>query len=190
MLQATRFVVIRHGESDANRKGIISDKYVDHPLTELGLQQARQTAELLHDAKLDVIFSSTRRRAISTSRIVNEFHVVDIMLCPELIERDYGTFGGKDKYAAENEMLKQGFGWFDIPESETTKEMDRRVALTIKRAILGYNGKTILVSTHEDIVRTFYRILAGKSESESLNVGIPNCSAHTFATTSFPITPQ
>ena len=67
-------VVIRHGESDANKNGIISDKTVDHPLTERGIAQAGHTAKDLKAERFELVVSSSRKRALDTAQIVNKFH--------------------------------------------------------------------------------------------------------------------
>lgn len=44
MVEKTVFYAVRHGESVANASGIVSDKGIDHALTALGLEQAKETA--------------------------------------------------------------------------------------------------------------------------------------------------
>ena len=183
MPQKTTFVVVRHGESDANQRGIISDKLVDHPLTEHGLRQAQNTAETLRDSQIDLIISSTRQRAKHTGEAINAFHNVNMVFTDDLIERDYGIFSGISKSEAKTIMVADGFGWLEIPESETAEQLDTRVKRVVSEAIQKHAGKQILISTHEDVIRSFFRVLAGKTESESASLTIENSKSNTFEIT-------
>jgi broad specificity phosphatase PhoE len=177
---APTLVVIRHGESDANRKEVISDKVIDHPLTELGVAQAHEIAKRLENEAFDLLVSSTRQRAQATGQIINKFHNAQLILTDDLIERDHGIFSGIDKSKAHEMMLEGGFGWVDVPESETASEIDHRVGRVVSMLSEEYAGLRILVSTHEDIVRSFYRILGGRSVAESMLVEISNSEPHYF----------
>jgi broad specificity phosphatase PhoE len=173
-------VVVRHGESDANSRGIISDKSVDHPLTDFGLAQAKKTAEVLKNEEFDLLISSTRKRAQVTGQIINEHHNVQTILSEDLIERDYGVFSGMAKLNASKVMAAEGFGWLEIPESETATHIDRRVRRVISTLSTNYSGLRILIVTHEDIVRSFYRVLEGKSATQSMQLKIGNSQPHRF----------
>jgi len=180
LVQKTTLIVVRHGESDANRRRIISAKMVDHSLTALGLQQAQETAGNLKTTAIDLIFSSTRQRAIHTAQAVNKFHNAQMVLSHDLIERDYGMFSGMPKTEAHQIMKEKGFGWLEIPQSETVVEMDTRVARVVAKLTKEHSGKSILVSTHEDVIRAFFRILDGKSPLESASLHIENSQPYEF----------
>jgi len=180
LAQKSTFIVVRHGESDANQRGIISDKSVDHALTERGIRQAQSTAELLSGDHIDLIISSTRQRARHTAEAINLLHNVSMIFTDELIERDYGIFSGALKSEANRIMQSKGFGWLEIPESETPKQLDARVKGVVKRATQEHPGKRILISTHEDIIRSFFRVLDGKTELETASIEIENSKPYTF----------
>lgn len=175
-----RFIVVRHGESDANQRQIISDKQVDHPLTERGIKQAEETAHNLMHEKIDLIISSTRQRAEQTGQIINVFHDAAVVLTDDLIERDYGIFSGIPKTEASIVMAKEGFDWLHIPESETAKELDRRVSRVVVMALKNHAGKSILISTHEDVIRSVFRVLESKTEAESMSLKIENSRPYIF----------
>ncbi len=176
----TRFIVVRHGESDANQRQIISDRLVDHALTKRGIQQAEETAQNLRDEKIDLIISSTRQRAEQTGQVINEFHNADIILTDDLIERDYGVFSGVSKPEASTIMANEGFDWLNIPESETAKELDLRVSRVVELVLKDHAGKSILISTHEDVIRSFFRVLEGKTEVESMSLKVENSQPYIF----------
>lgn len=58
-----RVYIVRHGETQANRDGIIQGQR-DTALNAAGLEQARMVGEALKDAKLGIAFSSDLSRAV------------------------------------------------------------------------------------------------------------------------------
>ena len=62
-----RVYIVRHGETQENRDGIIQGQQ-DTSLNATGLEQARMTGEALKDAKLGIAFSSDLRRAVKVRR--------------------------------------------------------------------------------------------------------------------------
>ena len=65
----TRLYLVRHGQSVANVTWEFSYKRVDPPLTELGVQQARLTAEHLRSIQVDALYASPMLRALQTAEI-------------------------------------------------------------------------------------------------------------------------
>ncbi len=175
------FVVVRHGESDANRRGIISDKNVDHKLTSRGIQQARNTAELLQNEHFDVIVTSTRQRARLTATIINEYHRAKIIECENLIERDFGVISGVSQNEAKIKMVNEGFTWINIPESEKAEEIDSRVLKFLNFIEKYHADSVVLVSTHADVVKSFHRLLNGESIEKSTLIDVNNSEPHCFS---------
>lgn len=96
-----RLVLIRHGQSDWNRKNLFTG-WTDVPLTEAGLAECRLAAVALKAAgfDLDVAFTSVLTRAIVTLHTV--LADMDRLWLPvhkhwRLNERHYGALQGLDK---------------------------------------------------------------------------------------------
>ena len=70
-------VLVRHGETEANRDGIVQGQSFDSPLTERGRLQAAETgvALLQHDSTSYKVISSDLLRARDTSRIMIDQHI-------------------------------------------------------------------------------------------------------------------
>ncbi|NOT42011.1 MAG: 2,3-diphosphoglycerate-dependent phosphoglycerate mutase [Alphaproteobacteria bacterium] len=97
-------VIIRHGQSEANKLNIFTG-WRDSPLSELGVAEARAAGELLkrEGYAFDLAFTSLQARAIKTLWLVLE--AMDLMWVPvvkdwRLNERHYGALQGKDKAQA------------------------------------------------------------------------------------------
>lgn len=97
-------VIIRHGQSEANKENIFTG-WRDSPLSAKGIEEARAGGKLLsHEGiRFDVAFTSLQSRAIKTLWLVLE--EMDLMWIPvhkhwRLNERHYGALQGKDKREA------------------------------------------------------------------------------------------
>jgi 2,3-bisphosphoglycerate-dependent phosphoglycerate mutase len=96
-----QLVLLRHGESEWNAKGLFTG-WVDVALSARGEEEARRGGELLAEAGLlpDVVHTSVLRRAISTANIsldACDRHWIPVRRSWRLNERHYGALQGKDK---------------------------------------------------------------------------------------------
>jgi 2,3-bisphosphoglycerate-dependent phosphoglycerate mutase len=96
-----KVVLIRHGESTWNKENRFTG-WTDVDLTEKGVAEAKQAAELLKDGgyTFDVVYTSVLKRAIRTLWIVMDG--MDLMWIPvyrswRLNERHYGALQGLNK---------------------------------------------------------------------------------------------
>ena len=106
-------VLLRHGESEWNAKNLFTG-WVDVPLTEKGVQEARRGGELLVSSGVlpDVVHTSLLRRAISTAHIsldVADRHWIETKRHWRLNERHYGALQGKDKKQTLEEFGEEQF---------------------------------------------------------------------------------
>ena len=63
-----RVYIVRHGETDYNRQGIVQGQ-IDTPLNEAGVEQARLAADALEDTPFEVAYSSDLQRARRVSAL-------------------------------------------------------------------------------------------------------------------------
>jgi 2,3-bisphosphoglycerate-dependent phosphoglycerate mutase len=116
-------VLLRHGESDWNSKGLFTG-WVDVSLSETGVREARAGGQLLREASLrpDVVHTSVLTRAIQTAHIALD--EAGLLWLPvsrswRLNERHYGALQGKDKAQTRQEFGDEQFMlWrrsYDVP---------------------------------------------------------------------------
>lgn len=91
----TTLLLLRHGRSTANTKGILAGRRPGIQLDDVGLQQAAQAAERLLDVKLDLMVSSPLERCLQTIAPVARTRRRKVVTDPDLIEADYGSWSGK-----------------------------------------------------------------------------------------------
>jgi len=137
-----KLVLLRHGESQWNAMNLFTG-WVDVPLSEKGVDEAKRGGQLLVDAGLlpDVVHTSVLRRAITTANLaldVADRHWIPVKRTWRLNERHYGALQGKDKketlqaYGEEQFMLWRRS--YDVPPppveigSEFSQDTDPRYA--------------------------------------------------------------
>jgi 2,3-bisphosphoglycerate-dependent phosphoglycerate mutase len=106
-------VLLRHGESDWNRKNLFTG-WVDVDLTERGEDEARRGGRLLREHGLSpaVVHTSLLRRAIRTANLALDAadrHWIPVRRSWRLNERHYGALQGKDKAAVRAEFGDEQF---------------------------------------------------------------------------------
>jgi 2,3-bisphosphoglycerate-dependent phosphoglycerate mutase len=136
-------VLLRHGESDWNAKGLFTG-WVDVSLSAAGEEEARRGGRLLVDAGLrpDVVHTSVLTRAIQTADLA--LGEADLLWLPakrswRLNERHYGALQGKNKAQTRAEFGDEQFMlWrrsYDVPpppiadDDEYSQAGDPRYAL-------------------------------------------------------------
>ena len=135
-------VLLRHGESEWNAKNLFTG-WVDVPLSEKGIEEAKRGGRLLTDAGVlpDVVHTSLLRRAITTANLALDAadrHWIPVKRSWRLNERHYGALQGKNKketleqYGEEQFMLWRRS--YDVPPpeielgSEYSQDTDPRYA--------------------------------------------------------------
>jgi broad specificity phosphatase PhoE len=136
-------VLIRHGESEANRDGRMQGSS-DHPLTELGTTQAESLGKWLASSglTLDALYASPLLRARRTAEIVQEeLGVSGLTLDPDLAEISLGKLEGltRSEIAARHpEFLQRPIDQladFAAFGGESLAEVDARVQRVFHRIV-------------------------------------------------------
>ena len=93
----------RHGQDEDNAHGLLNG-HRDKPLTQVGLDQAKQVADMIVAdpalCKVDYIYCSPLQRAHTTAAMIQAAlgvagSVVPLAIMDELIERDFGVLSGR-----------------------------------------------------------------------------------------------
>lgn len=156
----TTLLLIRHGESEANRSAYFAGQ-LDAELMEKGVEQATLSAEFVKENyKVSAIYSSDLQRAYRTAECFSEILGLDIIKEEGLREINGGDFQGK-KHAELPELYPEEYGtiWLNhigkakCPNGETVRELGERVITTLEKIAKKNKGKTILISTHATPIR-------------------------------------
>jgi len=176
-----RLVLVRHGESEWNKKNIFTG--IRNPdLTDKGVIEARWAGRVLKEEGLrfEVAFTSLLKRAQ---------HTLDIMLgeiggeMPKVIEdaalneRDYGELSGLNKdQARERWGEEQVLAWrrsYDTPPpgGESLKDTAARVQPYYRNVVWPYlaAGKDVIIAAHGNSLRALIMYLEKLSEEDILD---------------------
>ena len=105
-----KIYLVRHGETIENKNNIMignsTEKGIGN-LTEKGIEQATLLSEYLKSFSIDLIYSSTLKRAVDTAKIINKRIKTNIVLNTYLDERDLGDLIGITREGFEKIWSKQ-----------------------------------------------------------------------------------
>ncbi len=170
----TNLILVRHGESEWNAKGIWTG-LIDIPLSEKGREEARLVASALKGIKIDIAYTSPLIRAKQTLDVIrNVLDYPNLMTFEDkaLNERDYGELTGKNKWEikkryGEEKFLQIRRDWdVPIPDGETLKDVYNRVVPYYQKEILPklIDGKNVLIVAHGNSLRALVKYLENISD--------------------------
>jgi len=170
----TTLILARHGETDWNRDGRFQG-HADPPLNQRGREQARALAEQLDQEPLDAIYSSDLRRAYETAEIIGEQKGLEVLVDPELRERDVGPWTGLTLSEVEERFPDQIRLWREgtISAGESRESLGARVVEAARRIARAHPDGHVLVITHGGAARML-RHAAGQDDHLSAP-GLANC---------------
>ena len=182
-------VLVRHGESEWNKKNLFTG-WRDVDLTENGIEEARAAGRRLaaQNLRFDIAFTSALVRAQhSLDLILEEMQQKDVPVLKDraLNERDYGDLSGlnKDdaraKWGAEQVLLWRRSYDVAPPGGESLKDTAARVLPYYIQDILPrvLRGENVLVSAHGNSLRALVMVLERLSPEKivarELATGVP-----------------
>lgn len=167
-----KIYVIRHGQSQANADGIIADG--DTPLTQLGIEEAKNAAQSL-PSTIKHFYVSTFNRAKHTADILNEGLNVPVTFHDELKEVSFGELEGTpylDEYKEKHRA--QAYDW--RPSGESFDEVKERVLKVLEKIKNESNDEEALIVAHGGIIRLLHFL---ESDGGVLD-DVGNISLHSF----------
>src|SRR3989304_439633 len=172
-----KIYLIRHGETDDNKRGIYSGRRGDPSLNQEGIGQAKETLKILPD-DVDLIFCSSLKRVKQTTEIINEKLKLPITVNTDLDERDFGKLTGlspkeaKERYNVTDTKYNYDFRPFG---GEAVEDVKKRLNNFLQHIKENYPDKNILVITSAGIIRLM-RLLLKSDVVEKIH----NASIHEF----------
>jgi broad specificity phosphatase PhoE len=156
---ATSFLFLRHGESEANIKGILAGRNSGVNLTAKGRDQISDLAQDLLARKIDLAFTSPLERTMQSSALFLATRNIPLTVDPAFVEMDYGSWSGK-KLAIlakkkEWKIIQSDPERFTFPGGESFAAANIRIQNRLNELILKNprQDKTILIVTHGDIIK-------------------------------------
>ena len=160
--QATRLIVIRHGETLWNRDTRIQG-HTDIPLSPLGLAQAERLAQALSDEPLAAVYASDLQRARQTADAVAAAHGLAVQADRDLRERAFGRFEGLTWAEIDQGYPEDAARWrrrepdFPVGGGESLVDFSARCLAAARRAAAEHRGRSIALVAHGGVLDCLYR---------------------------------
>jgi 2,3-bisphosphoglycerate-dependent phosphoglycerate mutase len=181
-----KLVLIRHGQSLWNLENRFTG-WVDVPLTEQGIAEARNAAREIAGYAFQVAYTSALSRAQDTLKAILETNgwTIPVIRDQALNERHYGDLQGMNKdemrriYGEEQVHIWRRSYDVPPPNGEALKNTAERTLPFFERCIMGdiRQGKNVLVVAHGNSNRSIVMKLEGLSGDEvvklELGTGVP-----------------
>ncbi len=152
-------LLIRHGETDFNRDGIIQGQ-TDIPLNGTGAREAAGLAALLKDRPIDKIYASPLARAMKTAGCIAGPRGLVIEPVPALKEFDFGRWDGlrfgeiKERHALEWASWMENWRTAEAPGGESFEAFFTRVVDAVEGIRKADGAGTVAIVTHSGCIRT------------------------------------
>ena len=176
-MKRTRLILIRHGETQANREM----RYIgsrDDALTERGQEQAQLLAEALSTLPISAIYSSPLQRASYTAQpIANRLHL-EVQISEALRESDFGQWEGlsrEEVLARSSQDAAHLHAWeqdtsIAPPAGESLEAMHRRVQEFAIQLTRQHPDQTVVLVSHVGPVKALLCAALGAPVITSLRI--------------------
>ncbi|MEQ8717415.1 MAG: histidine phosphatase family protein [Acidimicrobiales bacterium] len=186
---AGTLVLVRHGQQQRLGSSYPLAERIDPPLTDLGERQIRAVAAHLSSEPVDVVYSSTMRRAVATAEVIAAAHDIGSTRVHDL--REIGVLRDIPEGASLTEALeavvRRGAAerfvnerrWEVYPMSETGPELRTRVTRAIEGILASHAGETVVVACHGGVINAYLAHMLGVDEDMFFRP--EHCSVHRIA---------
>lgn len=166
----TILYLTRHGQTEWNLEARFQG-HMGSPLTEKGINDAKNLSNRLEDVEFQAIYSSPQPRAYDTAKIIKGDRNIEIKTDDRLKEMNFGEWEG----VKGEEIKKKHFKMFDnlwndpieyTPESgESYQAVYDRVIPVIEEIKNKYDGKVLIVA-HGIVLAIIMMYVEGRTINE------------------------
>ena len=164
--------LIRHGETDLNKRGVVQGRGMDTDLNDYGRKQAEAFYNMYKDVPFDKIYTSTLKRTHQTVRRFIDKGISWTQYAG-LDELAWGIYEGKESTDdMRNAFTKMTDGWskgelhLKFEGGESPLEVRERQLEVLEKLIAETEAKNILICMHGRAMRLFLCLLTNRPISE------------------------
>lgn len=172
-----RAFFIRHAETE------MAGRFCGHSdpdLSERGRAQLSPLGQLLSAERIEAVYSSDLRRALSTAEAIATCRNIPLALRPALREISFGQWEGRSWDEIERLDPEYARQWMAVyphlpaPGGETFQAFEARVLEEVNH-LLAHHPAPMAVVTHAGVLRVILRHLCGRSEAAAWQETQPYC---------------
>ncbi len=177
----SRLLLVRHGSTEYNSTRRFAGAS-DIEMNAVGYQQIERLCERLANERIDIIYSSNLKRALTTAEVISAKHNVEIVPCTELREINYGEAEGLTfeqighRYPAVAELIANFNPRLKFPGGEGFEEFAIRTKKFLDKLEKHVSSQTILVVSHSGPLQALVCHLLGIDLKHWWQIRIDNAS--------------
>jgi len=175
----TKILLVRHGESRANRDRFFAGQ-LDIELTTAGLGQAKLTAQYIKENyTVSKVYASDLSRAFETGKCISDAFGVEIIPNKNLREIYAGKWQGTkiddilSTYSADFNAWRTDIGNAKCTDGESIREMTHRVMSELTKIAESNPEKTIVIASHANPILAMLCMAETNSFDEMKNFSCP-----------------
>lgn len=175
-----KLVVVRHGETEENKKGIIQG-HKPGRLSKKGKKQVNEVANKLTKERFDAIYSSDLDRCVETAKPIKEYHnSTPLYFDVAIRELSFGRLEGFPILLANlGKKIGAAFN-LKAPGGESWKDLQERTRIFLNKLYKKYPEGQILIITHGGPMRAMHVLLRGAKVQDVINEDVVNCKIEKF----------
>lgn len=165
MVTKKAIYIIRHGETEYNKKGIIQGSGIDSDLNATGILQSQLFYRAYHHINFNKIYTSKLKRTIQSVAPFTQ-KGVPIESLEELNEINWGIFEGKvstpEAQKAYDRIINEwqnGLLDRQIEGGESPKQINKRQKVGLEKIMNNVEEDTILIAMHGRALKCFLCLL-------------------------------
>ena len=166
-----KYYLIRHGRALSNEKKVIScwPENFKNFITKEGRQQIKKATEYFKDKDIDLIFSSDLLRTKQSAEIIGKKLKIKPLYDKRLREYNVGDLNGIPTPDLKSyfESIAQRFTKTP-PHGENYRQMGKRIESFLKNMEKKYNGKNIVIVSHQVTLSMISAKLESLPEKEAI----------------------
>jgi len=152
------FLLIRHGETDYNKKMHLPGRLPNVHLNEKGRQQAQAVAESLAKAPIKAIYSSPLERTLETAEPLAVLHKLSVTPLSGLLETDCGEWQGQSVKKLRRQKIwksvQQHPSLFHFPAGESIMDCQHRMVEVLETLRREYSDQDLVACfSHADPIK-------------------------------------
>ena len=161
-----KIYLIRHGETESNRKGIFRGR-LDIPLSQNGKEQAADLKRYFENIPVDIVYTSPLQRAVETAESVFPEHTP--VKEKWLNNLDLGEWSGMEK-----SLVKERFP-IRFPGGERLDDVLQRSRLFFEK-VFASEAETIVAVSHRSVVKVMIAAALGVERNYYWRFHLDNAS--------------
>ncbi len=178
-----RIDIIRHGETDYNRRLLVQGK-TDIPLNETGRSQAAEARKKLGEPVYDRVYVSPLKRAVETAELISGVCKADMVVDLRLEEMGFGVMEGtklEELPSHVNALFYEPEKFYPPEGGESIEELAARCSsflddLKKEHQTFPADGRVLIVS-HSAAIHGLIACIAASPIEDFWRARVMNCTA-------------